>query len=217
MLHIVLIRRIVTIAALLCGIAVAQGGQVSGEVKASNPRRALEMTEVDVFAASNWVSDDVTILGFRLGMSRLDAKENARKQGLVLDCADYCDVCNRQNTLCKGVGLRFGQDDHVQSIFVVRPIAEASKTLRKFSVTQQFKGQTYQLFHNYSNPLRLKLFGSESRREEDSVRGIVKYFYPTRGVDLDVNLSPNKNVPESEADLIISFVRPEKPAQASKP
>jgi hypothetical protein len=200
---------VATTTILFWGMSARGSVQADGRVKGPNRTHKLEMTEIDVFAKSDWNSEDVTILGFGLGMSRHDAGEKARKQGLILDCVDYCDVCNGQKTLCKGIGLYFDKDNHVRSIFVVRPIAEASTTLRKFSVTEQFKGKTYQIFHQYSNALRLKLFGSEARREDDNSRGITKYFYPTQGLDVDVNLSPNKSVPENEADLIITFTHPE--------
>lgn len=210
MLHITIVSRIFTTTVIVCGISAAAWAQEAGRTKAASPIHRLEMTEVDVFAKSDWTSEDITILGFGVGMSRLDAKEKAQKQGLILDCVDYCDVCNRSKTLCKGIGLYFDKDDHVRSVFVVRPIIEASPTLRKFSVTQQLKGKTYQFFHEYSNELRLKLFGSEARREDETSWGVTKFFYPMRGMDVDVNLSPNKSVPENEADLIVTFTHPEK-------
>jgi hypothetical protein len=210
MLHIRIVLMVATTTILFCGISGGGSVQADGRIERPNRTRKLEMTEIDVFAKSNWNSEDVTILGFGLGMSRHDAEEKARKQGLMLDCVDYCDVCNGQKTLCKGIGLYFDKDNYVRSIFVVRPIAEASTTLRKFSVTEQFKGKAYQIFHQYSNALRLKLFGSEARREDDNSRGITKYFYPAQGLDVDVNLSLNKSVLENEADLIITFTYPDK-------
>lgn len=180
-------------------------------------RHPAELTEVDAFASRDWNAQDIRILGFFLGMTKAKADETARKQDLLLNCLNWCGVCNKQKTLCSGIGLHFDNDGHIDAISVGRPLQEASPALRKFSVTQRFKGKTHLFFHNYSNTLRIKLFGPESDRNEDKAMRTTTYFYPQRGVEIHVDLSPNKNIHENDADLDITFKRPKKPeAQASK-
>ena len=212
MLHTRIVARIVSsIAAFACTVSVAAWGQAGSDAQASKQKHVLEMTQDDVFSEANWTSEEIKILGFQLGMSRADAEENARSHGLTLRCLKYCDVCDTKNVLCKGIGFFFAADDSIESIFVFRPLQEASEKLRNFSVTQEFKGQTFRIFHSYSNDLRLRLFGRESRKEEELVTQTTKYFYSERGVELEVALSPNKSVSETEADLTITFARGQRP------
>lgn len=209
--HARIVARIVsTIAVFACAVSVASWGQAGSDAQVSKQKHVLEMTRVDLFSEANWTSEEIKILGFHLGMSRADAEENARSHGLTLRCLKYCDVCDTKDVLCKGMGFHFGADDSVESIYVFRPLQEASQKLRKFSVTQEFKGQTFRIFHSYSDDLRLRLFGRESRREEEPVTRTTKYFYSKRGVELEVAFSPNKTVSETEADLTITFARGQK-------
>ena len=93
----------------------------------------------------------------------------------------------------------------------MRPLQEAPPIMWIASATRQFKGQTYLFFHKYSNDLRLKLFGSEFGREGEDVRTrSTIYLYPQLGMKIYVSLSGNGRVPESEADLMVYFVRPKK-------
>jgi len=181
--------------------------------KAASPQGPLEMTREDVFAARNWTSDEITVLDFHLGMNRAEAIKNARKRELELFCVRFtsCDVCDNTDTLCDGINLHLGSHDQIDSINVFRPLTDAPEDLRKFSVIQQFKGQTYVLFHSYSNVLRLKLLGPESSRQDDRFMRTTKYFYPLRGIQLYVSLSHNKQVQESDADFSVTFDLPKTP------
>jgi hypothetical protein len=59
--------------------------------------------------------------------------------------------------------------------------------------------------------LRLKLFGNEFGREgEDARTRSTVYLYPRLGIKIYVSLSGNRRVPESEAGLMVYFVRPTK-------
>jgi hypothetical protein len=204
---------IVTMAPLFCaGPLAASSSQAAGKNESPKAGHLLEITQVDVFAKHNWTAEDISVLGFYLGMSRVDAIEGARKQSLGLNCADYCDVCDQQNVLCSGIGLHFGSDDRVEEIVIMRPLQEASPDLRRASVTQQAKGQTYIFFHEYSSDLRLKLFGRESGHEGgDPVVRSATYLYPRMGIKIHLSLSGNKRITESEADLEVSFGHPKNP------
>jgi hypothetical protein len=178
---------------------------------AAGTGRVLELTQVDALAKRNWTSENIRVLEFHLGMSKTEAIENARKRNLNLNCLKNCDVCDQQNVLCNGISLSFGSDGNVDAIYVMRPLAEAPEDLRKFSVTGQFKGQTYALFHTYSDALRLKLLGPGAGRVEDHATRTTTYYYPRYGLRIYVNRSANPKVSESQADLTLSFFRYDSP------
>ena len=209
-----------TIAIFLCaGNSVAAPGQASVKHDVPKAGKQLELTEMDVFATQDWSAEKISVLGFHLGMNRSEAIENARKRGLNLiasirgdsaPCSvSACSVCDQQNILCDGIGLDFGNDDLVERINIGRPILGSPQDLRKASIIQQFKGQTYAFFHGYSNELRLKLFGPDSGREEDRSMWM-KYFYPRLGIEVNIDLSSKKRVPENKENLSIDFVHPKK-------
>src|SRR6266446_3682807 len=209
MLRLCAIFLIVAMATFCCTETAPASSQATGGHGSPKVGRLLEITQVDVFAKGNWTAEDVSALGFYLGMSKVDAIENARRQSLRLNCLNYCDVCDQQNILCRGIGLHFGSDDRVEEMFIMRPLQEASPGLRRASVTQQLKGQTYVFFHEYSSELRLKLFGRESGHEgDDPVVRSTTYLYPRMGIKIYLSLSGDKRVTESEADLEVSFVHP---------
>jgi hypothetical protein len=209
---------------VLCVVAVAAYFWLETSVEAlaqsadkhdvSAVGRPLELTQVDVFAKQNWTAKDISVLGFYLDMNKVDAVENAHKHGLLLDCVRRnCDVCEKQNgVLCHGITLHLGPDDRVEEIYISKPLDESSAKLRRASVTQQFKGQTYIFFHRYSTNQRLKLFGRESGHEGDNpaVRSTT-YLYPGIGIKIYLSLSGNMLITENEADLEVSFVHPTKP------
>ena len=174
----------------------------------------LEITQVDVFTKHNWTAEDISVLGFYVDMPKVDAAENAHRRGLLLECMTfYCDVCEKQNfVLCNGIRLHLGSNERVEEIYVYKPLEEASPKLRRASVIQQFKGQTYIFFHRYSSYLRLKLFGRESGHEgDDPATRSTTYLYPRVGIKVYLSLSGNKRITEDEADLGVSFVHPTKP------
>jgi len=208
--------RVVTVVVVLVFVSIVIRGQAQASV-ASNGR-VLELTQVDALGKANWSSADIGILEFHLGMSRAEAMENARKRNLNLNCVKNCDICDQQNVLCNGITLRFGSDGNVDAIYVMRPLAEAPEDLRKFSVTGQFKGHTYSLFHAYSNSLRLKVLGPAAGKVEDHATQTTTYYYPRYGLTLYVNRSANPKVSERQADLTLSFFHPNSPdTQTPKP
>jgi hypothetical protein len=207
-----------TITILLCsGNSVAAPSQVSVTHDVPKSGKQLEFTEVDVFATQKWSAEDISVIGFHLGMNRADAVENARKRSLNLiasirgdsaPCSvSNCTVCDQQNVLCDGIGVDFGKDNRIERIYIGPPLLGSPQDLRRASVTQQFKGQTYLFFHSYSNALRLKLFGPESSRQEDRSMWM-KYSYPRLGMEVDVDLSSKKRIPENKAGLSVDFVHP---------
>ena len=209
-------QQIVMVFAVLTSFIVTTVGTTAegNQAGAKTPSRRWELTQVDVMARRNWKSEEISVLGLRLGMSRTEAIEIAQKHKLDLIAATLadmapcavskCELCHKD--ICTGVGLQFASDDRVEAIHVMRPLREASPDIRKASITKQFKGQTYLFFHSYSDELRLKLFGEETSKVETTSDRSTKYVYPNLGVELYVSLSGNKRIPESAADLIINFI-----------
>jgi hypothetical protein len=205
-------RHSVVAIAILFSVSVWGAAQVTGNHETRKAGRPLEITQVDVFAQNNWTADDISVLGFHLGMNRVDAVENARKQDFGLRCLDYCAVCDRQNVLCNGIGLRFGSDDRVEKLFIMKDTPDESSEVRKASVIQQFKGQTYVFFHHYSTKLRLQLLGQESGHEGDDPRvRSTTYLYPRIGLKIYLSLTGNKRITERDSDLEVDFEHPTKP------
>lgn len=211
-------RLLAATAAALVLLGVTPAGRAqAGIAQDHEVRHGIELTDVDAFANRNWNAEDIRVLGFFLGMGKSEADETAHKQYLILNCLNWCGVCNKEKTLCNGIGLHFDSNGHIDAITVGRPLQEASPALRRFSVTQRFKGKTYLFFHHYSNALRVRLFGLESDRKEDTTVREITYFYAQLGLEISVNLSPNKSIQENEADLDVTFTRPKKPpVQGSK-
>ena len=227
MLQVKVILDVLSATVLTCvGTCMPPTGQMNETRHSAKAETQLELTQADVFATRNWSSEAISVLGFRLGMKRAEAIENARKNRLDLiastladtaPCATTaCDVCEKN--ACVGVGLNFGNDDRIEAIHVMRPLRESAQDIRAASITRHFKGQTYSLFHSYSDELRLRLFGHEADRIEDRKVRATKYLYPQFGMEVSVNLSANKRIPESKADLTISFFHSAKPSgQIQKP
>jgi hypothetical protein len=209
MQQIATILRAISVFALCALTSIALRGQAKDS--AASGGGVLELTETDVLANHDWTSEAIRVLGFHLGMSRAGAVENAHKRNLNLNCLRNCDVCDQQNVLCNGISLRFGGDGNVDAIYVMRPLAESPEDLRKFSVTGEFKGQTYSLFHRYSDALRLKLLGAEVGKVEDRETRTTTYYYPRFGLTVYVDRSANPKVTNSQADLTLSFFRPNSP------
>ena len=199
------------------GFAAAQRTITDADLK------RIEITEKDLFASPNWDGNNVDVLGFRLAMTRPEANANAKRHNLLLvdpdlrnlaECSkNECEVCNSRS-ICPGITLAFGAEDEINRIDITRIPSDAATAVKKVAVDRQFKGDTYLFFHQYSNDLRLRLFGPEGSREvlskkNPSYQGKVRYEYPLRGLTIFVSANPHG--PERTSDLVISFVPPEKP------
>ena len=179
-----------------------------------NISQRSEITMIDLFENKDWNSTNVEIMGFYLGMSLHDATLHAQELGVSLINPDLrnfqqcshgiCELCY-SNHVCPGVTFDFGKGDNVLSIEITRIPEDASPSVRKAAITQKFKGNTYELFNNYSNNLRHKLLGEENSRE--SVQRdprFIKYKYDHRGVILMIVTDPF--VSEKEFDLSLKFI-----------
>ena len=179
----------------------------------------LELTQKDLFEATNWDSTRVDVLGFHLGMTRQEAHENAKRSGLRLVVPDVrgvaicsgekCELCDAKS-VCPGIMLDFDHEGKVVGIDILR-IEDAAPVVQKAAIINRFKGKTKLLFSHYSNDLRLRLIGREESRQLPSdqnplYQGMVTYKYPRLGLNLFVSSNPHG--PESTSDLIVSFVVP---------
>jgi hypothetical protein len=173
----------------------------------------LEITKNDIFANSAWNSTQIEIMGFYLGMSSHDATLHARKLGTSLiapemrnyeECTHgLCELCYPQY-ICPGVALHFGNEDKVVGITVTRTPEYALPSVRRAAITRKLKGETYELFNNYSNNLRKKLIGIEDSRE--ALPMWIMYKYNSRGLIMRVGAT--SSLPEKEFDMSIEFIPP---------
>lgn len=185
--------------------------------------RKIELTESDLFATEGWDSTQVQILGFRLGMTRLQANENADRHDLVLLVPDLrnlakcqtnlCEVCDSHG-VCRGITLMFGDEEKVDRIDITRAPEDAAKVVRKAAITGEFKGSTYQFFNRYSDKLREKLLGPGLlvKKQVQSPPKVSlleeSYLYPQRGLEILATLDESSPGSPSDIDLTVSFARP---------
>jgi len=185
--------------------------------------KGIEVTVSDLFATKDWKSTQVRVLGFRLGMSREDANENAHKHDFVLLVPDLrnlancgrniCEVCN-SGGICPGITLLFDKEERVESIEITRTPRDAALAVRKAAITRKFKGSTYEFFNEYSENLREKLLGPGVliRREIQSPPKVplldVSYRYPKRGLEIHASIDESLSTTPVDIDLSVSLVLP---------
>jgi hypothetical protein len=177
-----------------------------------------EMTQADVFSRNNWNSAQIQIWGIYLGMSRIEASAAAEGRGLRLaqnqyqptpcGTAEECSVYDSRGNYAAYV-LRFGKLDRVIEMAIYRVPEYAEAAVKKAAVTRQFKGQTFQFFNtDYSDQLRLKLFGADAMKEfvsggfGDKVKD-TKYVYLRKGIAV---ITSPRGLLDSRAELVqVSF------------
>lgn len=154
----------------------------------------IELTENDLFGSASWTSTQVSVLGFHLGMTWADALTKAREQKLQLkDTKEPADVrmctgkglCEVFNSAGSTIGLTvtFGESQEVTELLVQKISPGVPAYDEKNQVSLRFRGETFKLFHQYSNERRLKLLGPEASSSED--RLLTTFGYPGLGVYLE--------------------------------
>lgn len=211
-------QRILGTTAFIVLLFVAEQRPIFSKMPPQSVER-IELTKRDLFEFKHWDSTRIDVLGFHLGMTRHEANLNASRNGFRLaifdlrgseTCSgDKCEVCDAK-AVCPGIVLDFA-GEQVVGLRIIRIAEYADPEVRRAAITNRFKGQTKLLFDNYSNGLRMKLFGTEDRREGPSDKNPlsqsdVTYKYLSLGVNVFVE--PNPHGPESTSDLTIAFVAP---------
>lgn len=146
----------------------------------------LEITQIDLFGLRHWSSTQVTIYGFRLGMTIREASALARRKRFSLNeeatqgpCLELpknpnfdvdwraCHVMTAR-ALPTGVELHFrDRDSVVDRIEVyVLPAWGSPASWRRDALTKRLIGRTYRLMNHYSDELRLSFLGPEDSSEE---------------------------------------------------
>jgi len=146
-----------------------------------NAQPAIEITQVDLFSLKGWDSSQVAFFDFRLGMRRNEAFRNAQNQELTMDddsgqgClkAASCHVLKSGGYI--GLSLSFGVSDSIQRITIVMPSSSGSKGEKEDWVVTKLRGQTRELFENYSDSLRARLLGIANANWFDAPRGMPPY------------------------------------------
>lgn len=154
--------------------------------------KVLEFTEVDVFANPTWTSTKVSVAGIRLGMTYEEANRQADLHSYQLTAlvppwdqpckAPFdCDLTDKGKIV--GGELHFGDDRRVASIRIQR-MRNGRSSSDPRSLQRQLKGETYQFFNNYSDNLRIRLFGVSPRLSLPLTGGADSYYYPRRGLKI---------------------------------
>jgi hypothetical protein len=129
----------------------------------------LEATAVDVFSAKDWDSRQISVLGFRLGMSRTEALSVAQQRGLRLinPLPPNAGEERREDVLgihgpdgWTGVDLVFGKDAQVEEIDMDLFVGFAGGAQW---IAERLKGASRQLAVHYSDKLRVQLLGREDQ------------------------------------------------------
>lgn len=168
-------RRMIALTIILIWSLVAEPClTLLGSASPSQITERIELTETDLFETKNWDSSQVDVVGFHLGMTRQEAKINARRNGFKLLIPDLrgsatcsgekCEVCDA-NVICPGIMLDFSGDDHVIGVEILKIPDYGAEVVKKAAITNRFKGKTRLLFDRYSNHLRLELLGKEGSQE----------------------------------------------------
>jgi hypothetical protein len=206
----------------ICLLVVPPTLKESVREQAESPK-LTEITGTDLFASPSWNSNTVSVLGFRLGMSRSDAFTTAKNGGLRLSeskppgegrCnSNRCDVEVMRGSYV-GVSLEFDAENHVSQIDVILTPRDAAPEIKRVAVTKRFKGETYDFFNRYSEELRLRLLGEGVlvKKEIGSPPKVpvmhVAYRYPKRGLEIHALIDESAPKAPVDIDLTVSFVRP---------
>ena len=215
--------RAMLLALLLFPLFALQADENGGSRKQSS----IELTKVDLFGSFGWQHKTVAVDGFSLGMEQSAAVKLAQSQALKFVIASPKPTAEQQNSPCvegecavykKGgnwIGLDiFFDGGRVAKIKVSVP-ADADPEVKKVNVARQFKGQTHQLFNQYSDSLRTRLLGAlEARRIPvqvgTNVSNLVnlEYDYRNMGVVVHTTIDTHDSPPQP-FDLEVDFVRPQ--------
>jgi hypothetical protein len=181
----------------------------------------VEFSDADLLSEKEWNSSHLTVLGFRLGMSRSEAIRIGGSTKLFFDdrsCSgSFCSVYNSDGWT--GVKLFF-ESDSISEIVVTLYEAEMSGNLGKGLIVNGLKGPTHELATSYSESSRLELLGVENERCVKPPQFPLprvqlfesKYKYDRRGFVLEVETIDAVQVLPTSAGrlvgLVISFIPP---------
>ncbi len=131
----------------------------------SKPQPRFDIAKVDLFGLKDWRSDQVSILGFMLGMSRPDVLRSAQQNELHLD-DDHGQGCLKDSTCSVfsghkycGIALLFDEGDALDKIRVELQRRNASREERSSWLATKFQGTTLQFAESYSDNLRIRILG----------------------------------------------------------
>lgn len=177
--------------------------------------KPIEMTQVDFFSVPRWPERRVSIKGFILGMARSDALKIAHAQGLRLVAYDprtaggFESPCDEARASCSvyegrgpyiGIDLYFNEADRV-SRMAVSVSEDMGPEVRKTNVTRQFEGLTRQLFNEYSENLRQRIFGNAEPKERPEMPGSpitrIEYDYPQAGATVRITIDKRDHPPHA--------------------
>lgn len=188
-------------------------------------RVTVELTKEDLFSFPDWRERAVAVNGFVLGMTREEAFEVAKAEGLKLrsdqppgkvngvklPCGDRSCSVSQINGDWIGVNLSFDGDRLVR-INVSVPVG-ADPEVKRVNVARTFKGRTYEFFNHYSDDFRNQIFGPAEEKLTPIKVGTqisnlvqIEYEYLHSGVIIHVMIDRNDHRAKP-FDLEVGFVR----------
>jgi hypothetical protein len=132
--------------------------------------KILELSAIDLFSLRTWNTNQISILGLRLGMGREEVRSTLHKIGAFIDekepgaCLDLGCSVFRSGYIDTAVSVRFDTNDKVRTITITpwppgTPVPPPGEL-----ITKKLIGETSRLINQYDEKLRVKLLGSENER-----------------------------------------------------
>jgi hypothetical protein len=189
-------------------------------VASNKASSSLEITEVDLFSFRQWTSLDISVGGFKLGMTKEDVSRLAeRKAYKILDTLgrkqeceqERCDVYS-QSSRPLGVSLVYGDDAKLREIEIdsSQMYSESGEPdWAKDVIALKLHGDTDRLVNHFSQELCHKLLGNETRKEQDGNSRVsaASAIYENRGIAIHYAIDL-RGKQRSFFDLELSLIPP---------
>jgi hypothetical protein len=182
----------------------------------ATPGTRIELTAGEP-TGSKWSSLDVSVLGFWLGQARKEAFATARNHsGELWDHSSAklqrigdCSIASCRLVVLQiygGAKLDFDAAGLLSGIRI-----DSSPSLSSaVNAARQVKGTPGELLSNYSNSLRLELFGKAERTVDDPPidENFITYFYDSRGISIRVQRATDQKGPYGPPLIYLCLYRP---------
>jgi hypothetical protein len=196
-------------------------GIASFLVASDEPTNSLEISKVDLFSSRQWTSLDISVGGFKLGMTKEDVSRLAEQKGYkILDtlgrnqeCEQKrCDVYSRGSRPL-GVSLVYGDDAKLREIEIdsIQMYSESGEPdWAKDVIALKLHGDTDQLVNHFSEELCHKLLGNETRKEQDGNSRVstASAIYENRGIAIHYMIDL-RGKQRTFFDIELSLIQPE--------
>jgi hypothetical protein len=178
----------------------------------------IELTRSSAPAPQQWNSNAIAVCGFRLGITKDEMFSIAKKHGLqtsdrstqaLAGVTNRCDsdVCTVEDEHRRYIGLdlHFDNNGKVDRLTISTSL-DGTPDILNANISRQFRGELRKFFLDYSDELRLRLFGREdqTRERKDGPYRYVDYEYSREGIRLHAGFYRNDSKP---FELSMAFLR----------